>query len=35
MQTQDNTKTCYWRGNRGTWRKTSLRPSKMNQSTSE
>ena len=28
MQTQDNTKTCYQRGNRRTWRKTSPRPSK-------
>ena len=28
MQTQDNTKTCYRRGNRSTRQKTSLRPSK-------
>ena len=26
MQTQDNTETCYRRGNQNTWRKTSLRP---------
>jgi len=35
MQTQDNTKMCYWRGNRNTWQKTSLRPSKLKWSTSE
>ena len=29
MQTQDNTKTCYRRGNRRTQRKTSPRPSKL------
>jgi len=28
MQTQDNTKMCYWWGNRRTRRKTSPRPSK-------
>jgi len=28
MQIQDNTSTCYRRGNRRTWRKTSLPPSK-------
>ena len=28
MQIQDNTKTCCRRGNRRTWQKTSLRPSK-------
>jgi len=28
MQTQDNTKTCYWRGNQKTQQKTSLWPSK-------
>jgi len=28
MQTLDNTKTCYWRGNRRTRPKTSLLPSK-------
>ena len=26
MQIQDNTETCYRRGNQNTWRKTSLRP---------
>ena len=29
MQTQDNTKTCYRKENRRTWRKTSSRPSKL------
>ena len=29
MQIQDNTKLCYWRGNRRTWQKISPRPSKM------
>ena len=29
MQTQDNTKTCYQRGNQRTQQKTSLRPSKL------
>jgi len=28
MQTQDNTETCYRRGNQSTRQKTSLRPSK-------
>jgi len=28
MQIQDNTETCYWRGNRSSWRKTSPQPSK-------
>ena len=28
MKTQDNTKTCYQKGNRRTWRKTSSRPFK-------
>jgi len=29
MQIQNNTKTCYRRGNQSTWRKTSPRPSKL------
>ena len=29
MQTQDNIETCYQRGNRRTWRKTSPRPFKL------
>jgi len=28
MQIQDNTETCYWRGNQRTRRKTSPSPSK-------
>jgi len=35
MQTQDNTETCYWRGNRSNWRKISSWLSKPNRSTSE
>jgi len=35
MQTQDNTKKCYRRGNQSTRWKTSSRPSKPNRSSSE